>query len=121
MLTILLHNEDEQDTLRFLPLKIQSIVEDIAHIVQKHCQEHAHIQRIDKDDRGEYKIYFKSCAKGGYTGTSRVVELLNFTYQFDPLRPSEDFASIGDRGFSIQCCMSTHSLNKQYKMESMKC
>lgn len=121
MLTILLHNENDQETLRFLPLKIQGIVEDVAHNVDKLCQEHTHIQRIDKNDRGEFRIYFKSCAKGGYTGTSRVIEVLNFLYQFDPKRPDEDFASIGDRGFSIQCCMDTHNLNKQYKMESMKC
>lgn len=121
MLTILLHNEDDQDTLRLLPLKIQGIVEDVVHNVDKLCQEHAHIQRIDKNQQGEYKIYFKSCAKGGHTGTSRVIEVLNFIYQFDPKRPHEDFASMGDRGFSIQCCMESHNLNKQYKAEAMKC
>ena len=98
------------EVLRFMPLRCQAIIKDLAYQAMTKCDDLLNIESVEKEI-GTYTINFRRMAKSGINGDHRLVEIMNSTWNYS----SEDapIAWRTDDGFTIRCCNHTNCMSKQ--------
>lgn len=113
---VVVHNEDDMEALRTMPLKFKKVFKEVLHQVTERCDDIVCVQRVEK---GQVEIYIhcRMLAKNGYNGTVRVCEIINEIFQYSPHEEETPVAEMFGNDFCIRISHNTHDLNKKYRRQ----